>query len=419
MTRRKKTLLLPIALLAATPLFGEARTPGSGSHAEVTGEVAPAGGPRTHDVDSGLALKLDAKTISARQNHACALDQGGKAYCWGVNAHGQLGVGDTENRSAPTPVAGDLTFTTISAGAEHTCAVTTDGAAYCWGNNAWGRLGTGDVASRETPVRVATDLRFATISAGVDHTCAITTENKAYCWGRGNFAKLGNGQAGAQYEELLPVPVAASVEFASISTGKEHTCAVAVDGKGYCWGNDGAGRAGLGVGRRVDAVTEIQGGHRYVSINAGTTYSCGLTTDGEIYCFGVNKSGMQGHGKKDGGEPLAQNAPTHPVAGGHKWKFLSASHAHTCGITTDDELYCWGNSRQGRLGIGRASGIVETPAKVSTDKTFAQVTVGWTFSCGITTANEIYCWGNGASGRLGHGATTSQSTPVLVSPIGN
>lgn len=89
-----------------------------------------------------------------------------------------------------------------------------------------------------------------TISARQNHTCALDRGGKAYCWGRGNFAKLGNGEAGANYEELRPVPVATSIKFASISAGKDHTCATAVDGKGYCWGNGVDGRLGNGAARR-------------------------------------------------------------------------------------------------------------------------------------------------------------------------
>lgn len=150
---------------------------------------------------------------------------------------------------------------------------------------------------------------------------------------------------------------------------------------------------------------------------AGTSYTCGLTTDGEIYCWGINNSEMQGHGLEDGGVPLAQEAPIHPVAGGHTWRFVIASHAHTCGITTTDETYCWGNSQYGRLGIGTASGTYGTPQKVLTNETFTEVAVGWVSSCGITAEGKVYCWGNNVNGRLGNGSTENQNAPVLLSPI--
>ena len=76
------------------------------------------------------------------------------AYCWGYNAFGQLGVGDTLRRTAPTPVAGGLTFQSLAAGFDHTCGITTDGTAYCWGRNLQGQLGDNTTSNRLQPVAV-------------------------------------------------------------------------------------------------------------------------------------------------------------------------------------------------------------------------------------------------------------------------
>lgn len=365
------------------------------------------------------AVQLNPTTIVARQAHTCALDQNGKAYCWGVNTDGQLGTGDNVDRLVPTPVVGDLTFDTIAVGTRHTCGITTDGTAYCWGANQYGRLGNGTETNQNTPVLVSTSLKFKQIGPGHDHTCAVTVDDDGYCWGRGNFAKLGNKQAGANYFEAFPVPVSGGIKFKLISAGNEHTCGLDVNGKAYCWGNDGSGQAGVGVGGRVDSATAVLGDRTYQTIISGTTYTCGLTVEGEIYCFGVNASEMQGHGLREGDNPVAQNEPIHPVAGGHTWKFLTASHAHTCGIDANDELYCWGNRGNSRLGLGSdpTTGNMPTPAKVATGEKFVAAAVAWTYTCGITTGAKVYCWGEGSNGRLGNGSTTSHSTPVLVSPV--
>jgi alpha-tubulin suppressor-like RCC1 family protein len=71
-----------------------------------------------------------------------------------MNREGQLGDGSTQNRSAATAVAGDLTFASIHAGGAVTCGVTTGGAQYCWGLNQSGQLGDGTRASRNVPTRV-------------------------------------------------------------------------------------------------------------------------------------------------------------------------------------------------------------------------------------------------------------------------
>jgi len=91
--------------------------------------------------------------LSAGQFHTCGFEAtNGAAYCWGNSEMGQLGIGVTGHgpefcsgqfpcSSVPLAVARGLTYALTSAGAYHTCAVTTTQTAYCWGINADGQLG--------------------------------------------------------------------------------------------------------------------------------------------------------------------------------------------------------------------------------------------------------------------------------------
>jgi alpha-tubulin suppressor-like RCC1 family protein len=99
---------------------------------------------------------------AAGNGHACGLTASGAAYCWGANETGQLGIGTYgySSSSTPVPVAGGLTFAAVAAGSNfngfagqaHTCGVTIAGAAYCWGDNAHGQLGVGTTTGPETCV---------------------------------------------------------------------------------------------------------------------------------------------------------------------------------------------------------------------------------------------------------------------------
>jgi hypothetical protein len=143
----------------------------------------------------------------ANAQHACALADNGRAYCWGRNASGQLGDGTTDVRWAPieVSVSGVLSGKSLvsiaaaysgSSSDGFTCAVSTEGKVYCWGYNAYGQLGDNSTTNRTSPVAVATGAAsgkvFVDVKVGSDHACGLTSDGKVYCWGNNDYGQLGN-----------------------------------------------------------------------------------------------------------------------------------------------------------------------------------------------------------------------------------
>jgi Regulator of chromosome condensation (RCC1) repeat len=66
-------------------------------------------------------------------------------------------------------------FISVTAGADHACALTDGGDAYCWGSNEFGQLrnGSSETAPQMVPVRVRTDVKFTIVAAGFKHTCGL------------------------------------------------------------------------------------------------------------------------------------------------------------------------------------------------------------------------------------------------------
>ena len=145
--------------------------------------------------------------LAAGGQHTCGLTARGRAWCWGGNRAGQLGIGapDTLAHTAPAPVAGEMVFAALSAGFSHTCGVTPSGEAWCWGHNDYGRLGQGTTTNAGTPQPVAGGLLFHAVSAGLRHTCGVTTAGVALCWGLNATGALGTGTL---ENSLVPVRVA-------------------------------------------------------------------------------------------------------------------------------------------------------------------------------------------------------------------
>ena len=74
------------------------------------------------------------------------------------------------------------------------------------------------------------------------------------------------------------------------------------------------------------------------------------------------------------------------------WTSIAAGNMHTCGITIANDGYCWGNNVFGELGNGSASSFpLNIPAEVSGERAWASISAGNSYTCGVTTTGNGYC----------------------------
>jgi alpha-tubulin suppressor-like RCC1 family protein len=141
-------------------------------------------------------------SIATGSLHTCGLDLDDKAWCWGFNRGGEAGQGhDDDQIDRPAPVVDDHTFTAITAGGFHTCALDEDGRAWCWGSSAM--IDSGDEAR---PAQVPGDHVFRAIAAGGSYTCGLDEAGVVWCWGLAEGGGLGDGE-GNNSHQPTPVPV--------------------------------------------------------------------------------------------------------------------------------------------------------------------------------------------------------------------
>ncbi len=345
--------------------------------------------------------------VTAGAAHTCGLTAGGRAFCWGWNRDGQLGTGATDDAAVPAAVRGDLTFAAISAGGGHTCGLTPTNKAYCWGFNQNGQLGTGSVAAVSEPAAVSGDVSFAALSAGGSYTCGLNSSGQAFCWGWNGDGQLGDGTT---TDRLSPVPVSGGLTFTSVSAGAFHTCGVATDGQAYCWGRNPSGELGNNVVTSATEPVLVSGGLTFASIDVGFQHTCGITTGGDGYCWGSDDFGQLGNGTGGGGG----STPT-SIVDGASFASISAGAAYACGVYTSGEAWCWGFNQSGQLGSNVADTCVDeegfllacsqVPFEVTGGLGFASVTAGSQHTCGVTHDDLAYCWGRGSLGQLGNGST--------------
>jgi alpha-tubulin suppressor-like RCC1 family protein len=186
-----------------------------------------------------------------------------------------------------------------------------------------------------------------------------------------------------------------SEPFVTFSSGFMTTCALTASGKMYCWG---ANIEGSRVTQRdfLSPVRMAEGlAFDWVSVGEGEQGRQGIcagTTNGPAWCWGGSTQATPGR------------TPA-PLPGGHAWRKIDVGADHACGITTAGDAYCFGNGGSGRLGTGgSASG--STPRLVAGGMKWLDITAGSEHSCGIATTGAAYCWGSytstGRSDGLNH-----------------
>jgi len=137
------------------------------------------------------------RALAYGEGHACAVDAGGAAWCWGRGRSGQLGSGVFSERPRPTrvPLAGPADE--VAVGARHACARVA-GAVWCWGANDRGQLGDATLTMRAAPTRVPGVEGATRVVADASYTCARVEGGRVLCWGEGDQGRLGDGGGGAR-----------------------------------------------------------------------------------------------------------------------------------------------------------------------------------------------------------------------------
>jgi alpha-tubulin suppressor-like RCC1 family protein len=257
--------------------------------------------------------------------------------------------------------------------------------------------------------------RYGPIAAGGRHTCAISGGG-VYCWGADDQGQLGNGGALGAADSSAAVQVSGLSDVQQVCAGANHSCAVTADGRVHCWGAGAQGRLGndADVAQLTPVVAEGIGESASlgpaVQVACGDAFSCALLADGRSACWGENLRGQLGDGSTN-----ERRVPV-LVSSAERFEQVEAGHRHSCAVrASDNAVFCWGEGAGGKLGDGAVSDNV-VPARVGTLTGATHVMAGGGHSCAALSSGRVYCWGQNNVGQLGRGSTGggTQTTPVVV-----
>ncbi len=316
-----------------------------------TGSGSSATAPRASRTDPVPAARNPAwLAADAGFYHSCGIDVHRALYCWGNNTRGELGV-TTPNyfTSVPTRVGNANDWTDVSAagassGQGFTCGIR-GGSLFCWGWNANGQLGVGDTSSRSTPTQVGVGSDWEHVSAGGFHGCAIRADGALFCWGDNGGGQLGDG---TNDPRLTPVQVGTAKDWKVVAAGGGHTCGIRANGALFCWGDNWGGALGDGtIENSRNTPGQVGTATGWTAVGPGDTHTCAIR-NGALYCFGENTSGELGNGTSTSPEDPDHGNPNPTQVGtATDWTDIAGGAGASCGIRADNLLFCWGNGASG------------------------------------------------------------------------
>ncbi|MDH5217756.1 MAG: hypothetical protein OEX19_08670, partial [Gammaproteobacteria bacterium] len=308
-----------------------------------------------------MSSKTDWSLLDTNRNHTCAIDSEKFLWCWGRNNYGQLGSGESgalTSKNVPELVDNLRNWTQISTGDVHSCGIDELKQLFCWGRNQSGQLGIGQNETQvfSTPMIVDESSTWETVSTGGDYTCGIKTDGSLWCWGDNYNGQLGNGNSG----EILYTPqkIGEATNWMSIALSMEHSCGIQNDKSLWCWGSNFYGEIGdnsdsgnVRIPTQINP-TELD----WLSVNTGDNNTCAVKTDNSMWCWGENHLGQLGNNDHTF---TTQSIPVE-VTSNNDWKYISVGSVQACGIKLDNTLWCWGDNLNGELGFDYFKALVPT-----------------------------------------------------------
>ncbi|MEO1061204.1 MAG: fibronectin type III domain-containing protein [Actinomycetota bacterium] len=327
----------------------------------------------------------------------------------------------------------------VSAGDDNTCALLDDGSLRCWGATADGELGTGDPATTDEraigdddavvalpPIDVGA--RVVQVAVGGEHTCVVTEALRARCWGSDDDGALG--YPGTSEIGIDDVPADAGdidvgLDVSQIAAGADHTCALTTNGRVRCWGEGSEGQLGrastedVGDDETPASAGNARMGTRAVQVDVGDEHTCAITDEGAVRCWGSGDLGQLGYANTTDVGDDERPATAGDVPLGAVATSLSSGRFHNCVITATAAVRCWGDNANGQLlhQNFRRIGNDETPASagdVPINAAISEISLGALHTCVVAPSAGLGCWGRDREGRLGYGPVGGSTPPIFV-----
>ena len=349
-----------------------------------------------------------------------------EVWTCGLNAYGQLGLGDQENRFEPQRVTQGLEGSHIEhvmAGGRHTLLFDSagnkgKGCMLGFGRNRHQQLGSIVNSLGQSSIDVTRPIKiplfdgdsqfFMRCALGFDHNIAMSSEGVCVAFGRDENGRLGQGK---------------QMKCTGAAAGLVHSGIIANDGTLTTFGNKRNGRLGRPSEENDDEIlirenvdehysppktVDTLRGMRIVQVAMGSYHTVVLNSKGEVFTFGYGKCGQLGHGDENDME-----LPKQVQALKGKWIVqIATGFDHTVALSNKGEVFTFGAGDRGQLGHGyphneclprSVEDLCAGPQRV------VQIAAGGHHTVVLFENGVVATFGNNENGQCGHGSVMREN----------
>jgi len=390
--------------------------------------------PAQAKVNPGTVMRW----IAVGEAHSASIDTNGYVYCWGAGSYGRLGHGEDYDEPAPKLVRSlsSNPCMQVALGTLHSVGLSTKGRIFTWGSGA----ATGQGADMTpTPKEIHSEKLYARpsnriveIAAGCFHCLALLADGDIFSWGLGSEGRLGLG-ASRLFLEAKDAGVGELADQAHplqlrLGTGQFLKCwdtRIPLGAEGMLQAVKDAGD-GTETNEESAPLLDLEAadeeGPGLRTITCGGMHSGALSTQGELWLWGSGEFGQTGSGStEDIWQPTQVTVGNDSHLSRQKVSTIAFGLEHCLILTSPSGsgaalLFAWGRNHSGQLGLGNTTDKLE-PTRVEHLSEVVAVAAGEDHSAAILESGELYTWGCGESGKLGHGGAmtaVTQAYPRLL-----
>lgn len=386
-----------------------------------------------------------------RVAHSLLLTSTGRVLSFGTGQYGALGHGFSDGKQLPDILRpqyinalSGIRCVCVAAGELHSAAVTVDGDLYTWGDGFCGQLGHGDKGPRVSPEQVTKggleDECVANVALGARHSLVVTEDGEVFSFGLGHYGVLGrsytpydhepagalDGMDGGDFEnfgfvgEQQPQEQPPAGLNANVNEGRNGQA----DSNAYNFDDlmahldlitniklkDSSDQC---IPKVIDSLETV----KVIGASAGHRHSLLLDNQGYLYSCGAGITGCLGHG-----DYQSHRVPMRIKAFDDrdvKVIQMSAGVDMSMAVSTTGDVYAWGKTDGGRLGLGTAHARIALPTEVNLSSggyrmKAVDVECGYVHSVIVGLNGTIYTCGKvgidgDADGQVGTGEPVEES----------